>query len=137
MVILAGAACRPAKDPAVAAVDALVDAANRRDRSAIVENLAPDFEAADGSRRDDIDQRLRQLFAGYDSLNVSLSGLTVDHGNDVALARFRLQMTGAPSRFGGLDALLPRSSRFRFELRLVPAGNSWKVAWARWEEDER
>jgi len=135
--LLAGAACRPAKDPIVAAVDALVEAANKKDRSAIVQRLAPDFQAADGSNAADVDQRLRQIFAAYDSVDVSVAGLSVDHGNDVALARFRLEMTGAPSHFGGLDSFLPRSSRWKIELRLVPEGGTWRVGWARWEEEDR
>jgi len=135
--LVAGAACRPAKDPIVSAVDSLVDAANRRDRSAIVNSLTADFQAADGSSLPDADQRLRQVFAGYDSLNVTLSGLTIDRGNEVALARFHLDLNGAPARLGGLESLLPRSSRYKFELRLVPAGDAWKVAWASWEEEAR
>ena len=137
LAILATSACRPTKDPAVAAVDALVEAANKRDRAGIVQRLAPDFQAADGSKSADVEQRLRQVFAAYDSLGVTISGLSIEHGNEVALARFRLEMSGAPSHFGGLDSLLPRSTRWRFELRLVPGGDSWKVAWATWEEETR
>jgi hypothetical protein len=137
LVLLLFAACRPAKDSVVAAVDSLVEGANKRDRSAIVKRLTPDFQAADGSNFADMDQRIRQVFAGYDSLSVTLSGLTVERGNEVALARFRLDLSGAPAHFGGLEGLLPRSSRYKFELRLVPAGGQWKVAWASWEEEGR
>jgi hypothetical protein len=127
-------ACRKPADPLTSAVNFLVVSANRRDRDAILRKVAPDFQAEDGSSRAEIDSRLRQIFAAYDTLQVVLSGLTIERGNEVALARFRLVLSGSPTRLGGLDSLLPRSSTYRFELRLTPDGGDWRVAWARWEE---
>lgn len=49
-------------------------------------------------------------------------------------------VSGQPLRHaheaGGLDAWLPRSSSWRFEVRLVEESGDWKVVWASWTHAE-
>ena len=129
--------CREKGDPAKAALDRMVKAAHARDAGAFAENLAADFAAADGSARADALSTLRRYFAAYAILDVTLSDVTIERGQNAARATFRADLSGQPQKIGGLEGFLPSSSSWRFELRLVPDGSRWKVAWASWEPAER
>ena len=59
--------------------------------------------------------------------------VTIERAPEAARARFRVQFSGQPRRIGGLDGLLPAASTYSFDVRLVPDGSLWKVAWAAWE----
>jgi len=131
---LATTACHRAGDPAADAVRSLVRAANRRDAGTIVAALAPDFEGSLGARREDVDAELRRLFAAYASVDVSISDLATERYPDFTLARFRVDFRGSVRRIGGLEGILPASARYRFELRVVPQGNAFRIANAHWEE---
>ena len=48
-------------------------------------------------------------------------------------ARFRAEFSGQPRKLGGLDRFLPSASTYDFDVRLVPDGSRWKVAFASWE----
>lgn len=133
---LAAVACGGAKrDPARRTVDEIVAAAEARDAAAIVERLAPDFQGADGSGRADAEANLRRYLAAYESLGVRLSEFTIESAASAARVRFRADLSGRPRAIGGLDGILPRSSAYRFDLRLAPAadGGRWVVTWAAWE----
>ena len=49
-----------------------------------------------------------------------------------AQAKFKVRMSGRPRIVGGLAGLLPRSSRWSFDVRLEAGTDGWKVAWASW-----
>jgi len=132
--ILFACACRPAGDPVRGVVDALASSAKERDASKFLENIAPDFQAADGSRRADVEQTVRRYFAAYESLDVEISDLTIERSEGAALARFQAKLSGRARNIGGLAGLLPPTSTWRFEVRLVPQGDRWKVAWASWSQ---
>ena len=103
-----------------------------------MKTLAPDFQAADGSGRAEVESTLRRLFAAYEALDVELSEVTIERSDSAtgpALARFTAKMTGKPRNVGGLAGFLPSSSTWKFEARLAPdADGRWKIAWARWQQ---
>jgi hypothetical protein len=136
VAILVGAACGEKGDPARRTIDEIISAAEKRDAAAIVERLAPDFQAADGSGRADAEMTLRRYLAAYERLGVRISDLQIERAAGAARARFRAELSGTPRQIGGLEGLLPQTSAFRFDLRLAPAsdGGRWLVTWAGWEQ---
>lgn len=128
--------CKPKGDPVKAALDRMVKAAHSRDAGAFVENLSADFSATDGMTRSDALATVKRYFAAYAILDVTLSDVTVERAENAARVRLTADLSGQPQTIGGLEGLLPRSSRYRFELRLVPEGSRFKVAWASWEPAE-
>ena len=132
LLVMLAAACRRPSDPVRAALDEAVHAAEKRNASAVAALLTDDFAAADGSNRQDLESLLRRTFAAYSKLSVETRALTVERGEGAALARFEAHLSGTPVQFGGLSALLPRESAYRLEVRLVPEGDRWKIAWASW-----
>ena len=134
IALLLAAACRRAGDPAADAVRELARAANRRDASAIFARLAPGFAGPSGETAADVDAELRRLFAAYSSVDVAVENLTLDRLPEFTLARFAASFRGSARRLGGMEALLPESARYRFELRLVDVGGKYGVARAFWEE---
>lgn len=134
-LLLLAACSRPA-DPVRRVLDELAAAAERRDAQAVADLLTPDFQAADGSGREEAVGTVRQYFAGYEDLRVSLSDVTIERGDQAARVRFRADLSGRARKIAGLEGLLPRSSSYRFDLRLAPDGKRWRVAWAAWQEAE-
>ena len=133
------AACGEKRDPARRAVDDMVAAANRQDASGIAASLAPDFQAADGTGRADAEATLRRYLAAYQSLDVKISDLTIETAAGAARARFLAELSGKPRSVSGPDRFLPRTSKYRFDLRLAPepgGGDRWLVTWAGWEQTE-
>ena len=127
------AACRPSGDPVRASLDAIASAARARDADKLMENVAADFQAEDGSRRADAESTLKTYFAAYESLDVTLSDVTIERSESgPALARFTARLSGQPRKIGGLAGLVPSASTWKFEARLVPDGRRWKIAWASW-----
>lgn len=98
-----------------------------------MENVAEDFSGAEGMTRADALSTVRRYFSAYEILDVSLSDITIERAENAARVRLTAQLSGQPLKIGGLDGLLPRTSTWKFELRLVPEGSRWKVAWANWE----
>lgn len=127
-------ACGAKRDPARRTLDEIVAAAEARDPAAIVERLAPDFQAADGTGTADADMTLRRFLAAYESLEVRISEMTIERAAGAARARFRADFSGKPRSAGGLDRFVPRSSSYRFDLRLASTGGRWLVTWAGWEQ---
>ena len=135
--ILVGAACGEKGDPARRTIDEIVAAAEKRDAAAVVERLAPDFQAADGSGRSDAEMTVRRYLAAYERLGVRISDFQIERAAGAARARFRADLTGTARKIGGLEGILPQSSTYRFDLRLAPAsdGGRWLVTWAGWEQN--
>ena len=129
--------CGEKGDPVRASLDRMVKAAHERDAGAFMDNVAADFSAAEGMNRAEALLTVRRYFAAYAILDVTLRDVTIERAENAARARFTAELSGQPRKIGGLDAILPRSSAWKFELRLVPDGSRWKVAWASWEPAER
>jgi len=127
-------ACGPAADPVRASLDRMVRAAEQRDAGSVMEHLAPEFQAADGSGRGDAEATLRRYLAAYEKLDVKISDVKIERASEAARARFRANLSGAPRKVGGLEGWLPRTSSYRFDLRFEVDGTRWVVTWAGWEE---
>jgi hypothetical protein len=133
-VALLFSACAKKGDPVRDAVDAMAKAANARDESALFSHVAPSFQAANGSGLEEAKSIVRRAFAAYEILNVAFSNVQIERSEGAARVRFRAEMSGQPRKIGGLDALLPSSAKYDFDLRMVPDGGTWKVAWAQWTQ---
>lgn len=134
LAITLSAGCGPATDPVRQTIDGIVQGAEDRDAAAVLERLSTDFQGADGSGRADAEATLRRYLAAYEKLDVRISDLNVERAAGAARARFRADLSGSPRRIGGLGDLLPRTSAYRFDLRLAPGeGGRWIVTWASWE----
>ncbi len=128
--------CGEKGDPVKASLDRMVKAAHARDAGAFADNIAADFSAADGMTRADALLTLKRYFAAYAILDVTLRDVTIERAENAARARFLAELQGQPQKIGGLDGILPRSSAWKFDLRLTPDGSRWKVSWASWEPKE-
>ena len=131
LVCLVG--CSKKSDPIRETLDAVLKAANARDTPALMAQVAPEFEAADGTSRLDLEVRLNQYFAAYEILHVTFSDVNIEKGNGAAFVRLRAQMSGQPRSVGGLSGLLPSEAKYDFEMRLVNDGEAWKLGWAAWK----
>jgi len=123
-------ACREKADPVRQALDSIVEAAQDRDPDGVLENLSSDFRDANGTGLSEAQSTLRRYFAAYESLQIAIADLSVERAPNAARVTFRADLSGKPRRIGGLEGYLPRSSSYRFDLRLVPEEDRWKVAWA-------
>ena len=110
----------------------MVKAANARDAKALFERVAGNFQGADGSGRVDAEATVARYFAAYEVLNVSIRDVRIERGEGAARVRLSAEMSGQPRRIPGLEGLVPPSSKYDFDLRLVSEGGGWKVAWAQW-----
>ncbi len=127
--------CGSGSDPVRGTIDEMVRAAEKRDTASVMDRLAQDFQAADGSGRADAEATLRRYFAAYERLDVRISDVTIERAAGAARARFRAELSGKPRQIAGLDGWLPRSASYRFDLRLSPdSGGRWLVTSAGWEE---
>ena len=133
LVLLDLLGCAKKGDPIRETIDAVVAAANARDTASLMARVAPEFEAADGASRLDVEMRLNRYFAAYEILEVSVSDVRIEKGDGAALVRLRARMSGQPRAVGGLTGLLPSEAKYDFELRLVNDGEAWKLGWAAWE----
>ena len=128
-------ACGRGTDPVRATIEEIAVAAEKRDAPTVMGRLSPDFQAADGTGRADIESALRGYFAGYDRLSIRISDLTIEHAAGAARARFRVDLSGTPRQIAGLDGWLPRTASYRFDLRLSPdLRGRWMVTTAGWEQ---
>jgi len=129
-------ACAKKGDPVQNTLDRMVKAAHARDSATLFENVAPDFQGADGSSRADAEALVRRMFGAYEILDVTLHDVQVERGQNAARVRLTADLSGQPLKVGGLDGLVPRAARYDFDLRLTSDGKSWKVAWASWQQKE-
>lgn len=127
--------CRKSGDPVQECLDALVRSAKARDADAFFQQVAADFQGADGSTRADAQALLQRVFAGYESLDVTTRDVAIEKAENAARVRLRADLAGQPRKLGGLDGFLPRTSSYDFDMRLaLDAGTGkWKVAWASWQ----
>ncbi|MEP6769103.1 MAG: hypothetical protein ABJC61_10565 [Acidobacteriota bacterium] len=126
------AGCGPPGDPVKQTLEDLSRAASHRNAKAFLDLVAADFQGADGSRKSDLESTVRQLFASYESLDVTVRELNVERAEGAALARFRVELSGRARKIAGLEGLLPSSSSWQFETRLAPSADRWRVTWASW-----
>jgi hypothetical protein len=126
------AGCPEHGDPVKETLDRVVRAAEKRDAAGVAENLTPDYRDEEGQSPAEVAALLRRYFAAYQTLNVRITGLEIERAPDAARARFRADLSGQPTRLGGLDRLLPSASRYDFDVRLAPRDGRWRVAWASW-----
>jgi len=129
---LLAARCGRKGDPVQDSIDAMAKAANARDESALFSRVAANFQAGDGSSLADARELVHRAFGAYEILNVTFSSVQIERAEGAARVRFRAEMSGQPRKIGGLDGLLPSSAKYDFDLRMVPDGGTWKVAWAQW-----
>jgi hypothetical protein len=132
VLFAASLACRERGDPVRETLDRIVRAAEKRDAAGVVENLSSGYRDAEGQSSIEVAATLRRYFAAYEILNVRVTGLEIERAAEAARARFRAELSGQPTKLGGLDRLLPSSSRYDFDVRLAPEEGHWKVAWASW-----
>jgi hypothetical protein len=133
LVLLPVSACRRApRDPVLACLTGAIAAAESRDTDGVMSRVAEGFRDAEGGGKADAAALVRRTLAAYDSLSLTLSDVAIERGAAAAHAKFRVRMSGRPRAVGGLDGLLPRSSRWSFEVRLEAGRGGWKIAWASW-----
>lgn len=128
---------RPA-DPVRDCLVRTVASAEKRDADAVMARVAESFRGADGSGKADAAALVRRYLAAYESLSLALSDLAIERGATAAQAKFKVRMSGRPRAVGGLDGLLPRSSRWSFDVRLESEKGGWRIAsaaWSRLEDD--
>jgi hypothetical protein len=137
LLLAAMIACGKSGDPVAETVARLETAADARDAKAFLENLTADFTGAEGADRAAAERLVRGYFAAYEALDVTIANVTIERtGESAARASFDATLTGKSARGPGgisLESLLPSGSTYRFDLRLVPEGDRWKVAWASWQ----
>jgi len=124
---------REGGDPVRQTLDKLVQAADKRDAAAVVANLSETYRDAEGQAPPDVAAVLRRYFAAYEILSVKISSVEIERAPEAARARFRAELSGQPVKLGALDRFLPSASKYDFDVRMVPEGGRWKVAWASWQ----
>ena len=132
--LAAAAACKKGPDPVQATLDRMVKAANARDAAAVMENVAADFEAADGSTRAGDEALLHRLFAAYEILDIKVENVQIERAENTARVRLRAVMSGQPLQVGGLSGMLPSASSYDFDFRMTRDGENWKISWASWSQ---
>lgn len=130
-LVPAGCARVP-RDPATECLRAAVAAAEKRDADAVMALVSETFRDAEGGRKADAAALVRRYLGAYESLALTLSDLAIERGPAAAQAKFKVRMSGRPRAVGGLDGLLPRASRWSFDVRLEKEPGGWKIASAAW-----
>jgi hypothetical protein len=125
-------ACRKHADPVRSALDAVVAAAEKRDAGAILKRISADYRDSQDNGRAELEGTVRRYLFAYDTLSVALADVKIERSANEALASFRADLSGTPTKVGGLDAWFPRSSAWRFEVRLVEEKGEWRFVWASW-----
>ncbi len=127
---------RDARDPVRKTVNRVAAAAESRDAGAVGTYLSAGFRDADGGTKADAADLLRRTLGAYASISLALSDVTVERAPQAARATLRVGMSGKPRAVSGLEGLLPRTSAWRFELRLELEKGSWKITSASWRRLE-
>jgi hypothetical protein len=122
------------KDPVRALIDDLVEAGEDRSAERIGERLADEFRGQNGMGRADAVATIRRYLAGYEKVDLEVYDVEVQRADGAADVSFRAEFSGRALSIGGLGGLLPPEALYRFDLRVVDAGGSWKVKSAAWEE---
>jgi hypothetical protein len=115
-----------------------VAAAEKRDAAGVMTRVAENFRDGEGGSKADAAALVRRYLGAYESLSLTLSDVAIERGAAAAQAKFKVRMSGRPRAVGGLDGLLPRSSRWSFDVRLESEKGGWRIvsaAWSRLEDD--
>ena len=128
------ASCRAPRDPVTECLKGAVAAAEKRDADGVMAHVAEGFRDGEGGGKADAAAVVRRYLAAYESLSLTLSDVAVERGPAAAHAEFRVRMSGKPRAVGGLEGLLPRSSRWSFDVRLEDGAGGWKIASAAWSQ---
>jgi hypothetical protein len=126
--------CGGQKDPVAALIDDLVDAAEDKSAERIGERLADDFRGQNGMGRADAVATIRRYLAGYEKVDLEVYDVSIQRADGAAEVSFRAEFSGRALSIGGLGGLLPPEALYRFDLRVVDQGGTWKVRNAAWEE---
>ena len=137
--VLAGCAllaahCGAPRDPVTECLKGAVAAAENRDADGVMARVAEGFRDADGGGKADAAALVRRYLGAYESLSLTLSDVAIERGPAAAHAKFRVRMSGKPRAVSGLEGLLPRSSRWSFDVRLEAGPHGWKIASAAWSQ---
>jgi hypothetical protein len=134
-VLLVTACTRAPRDPVLDCLNGAAKAAESRDADGVLARISERYRDAAGGKADAA-LLLKRYFAAYESLSISLADVAVQRGDASARARFTVRMSGRPRAVAGLEGLLPRASRWRFDVRLEPEKGGWKITDAAWERLE-
>jgi hypothetical protein len=133
VVLLGAPGCsRTPRDPVAACLDAVVTAGEKRDADGVLARVSESFRDAGGGGKAETAELVRRSLAAYEALLLTLTDLAVTRGPAAAQARFKLRMSGRPRAVAGLEGILPRSSRWSFDVRLEKEGSDWKITSAAW-----
>lgn len=114
-------------------LDEIVAAAEKTDDAAVLERISESFRGPGGEAKAELAGEVKRYFFAYESLDVSLSDVVIERGPDRARAVFVAGLSGTVKKVGGLDGILPRSSRWKFEVNLVLEDKRWRIASGKWE----
>ena len=136
-LLLAGCSRAP-RDPVLDCLQGAVAAAEARDAEGVLARVSANFRDADGGGKPEVAALVKRHLAAYESLSLTLSNVAVERGPAAAQAKFKVRMSGKPRAAFGLDGLLPRASRWSFDVRLAGEKDGWRVvsaAWIRLEDE--
>jgi hypothetical protein len=137
-LLLLASCSREPRNPVREVLKRVVASAEARDAGTVVGYLSASFRDAEGGSKADAADLLRRTLAAYESISLSLSDVVIAKGPEAANATFKVGMSGKPRAVAGLEGFLPRTSAWRFELRLELENGSWRItsaAWRRLEEN--
>ena len=136
-LLLLASCSREPRDPVREILKRVVASAEARDAGAVAGYLSASFRDSEGGSKGDAADLLRRTLAAYESISLSLSDVVIAKGPEAANATFKVGMSGRPRAVAGLEGFLPRTSAWRFELRLELEKGIWRItsaAWRRLEE---
>jgi hypothetical protein len=134
LLIIFTCACRGPRDPIMKLLERMERAAEKRDASALIAHLSPDFRGPQASTRADAEALLKRYLAAYETVRLEIYEVVVQRADSTAALRFRVDFVGQALQFGGLSSFLPPSAMYRFKMDLARAGDEWKVTGAEWED---
>ncbi len=122
-------ACKE-KDPVVATIDHVTEAAEDRDAEEVMKYVASNY-----ADRAEVQDLLRRYFFAYRTIDVSVQQLESNHSTDSGAATFRVDFLGVPKEIGGLDQIMPRTAVYRFDVDFVVENGQWKISAAEWRQE--
>ncbi len=120
----------PAEEQVRAWVSRGVEAAEAKQRRALVDMISPAYADARGNERDDIESMLRFYFFRMNTVELMTSIETISViGDSAAEVLVTVGMAGTHDGALGFSA-----EAYRFSLELEAAGGDWQLISARWGE---
>jgi hypothetical protein len=123
-------------DPVAERIESIRSAVEKRDADAVAKSLSDTFRGDSDETRQQVVSELRQYLFAYRDIDVRIRDLQISTGSQARSADFIAETTGNPKTIGGLDQILPRSSRIRFHVELENDGGTWRVTSASWQRLE-